>query len=98
MVNKTQEELEQPVKGYQLATVEAKVDSMNLKMDTLLSQTSGLVTVAQLDAAIKTSEEKIHLEYRPLKKNLSKFIWLLISGIVTVIVQGVIIYVIATGK
>lgn len=96
MVN--QQELEKPAKVYQLNAVEAKVDTALSKLDTVITQTSGLVTTAQLNSAIEESEKKIHLEYRPIKRSLTKFIWLLVSGLVTIITQAVIIYVIATGK
>lgn len=98
MVNKTQEELEQPAKVYQLNAVENKVDNALVKLDTLINQTSGLVTKAQMDAAIKEEVDKIHLEYRPLKNNLTKFVWLLVASVLGIIAQAVIIYVIATGK
>lgn len=82
-VKKTQKELEQTVKGYQLDAVEIKVDQAIAKLDVLISQTQGIITQEQLRSAInefevdikeyvstKVAEEvkKIHLEYRPTKK------------------------------
>lgn len=96
--NASQIDLEKPAKVYQLNTVEAKVDSALSKLDTLITQTSGLATTEQLSAAILESERKTDLKYGPLKRSVNKFVWLLISGLVTIVTQGVIIYVIATGK
>ncbi len=75
---RSQTESEQPAKVYQLDAVESKVDRALDMLDTLIRNTSGLVSEARLDKVkeeidesvdekIKESEKKIHLEYRPFK-------------------------------
>jgi hypothetical protein len=78
---KTQKEYEQPAKVYQLDALEAKVDVVIGKLDEIKNNTSGMVSQAQLDSTkdsldrkIEEEVEKIHLEYRPMKKNISWFI------------------------
>lgn len=96
MAGRSQTESEQPAKVYQLDAVDKKVDEALGKLDTLLTQTSGLVTPAQLTASEKKLEEKlseevtkIHLEYRPMKRNIQ---WLLrtVLGQIIVLVIGAI--------
>lgn len=57
MTTPTQQELEQPVKGYQLLEVSNKMSDMNKKLDTLISQTSNLVTFSDLDKAVAERKE-----------------------------------------
>ncbi len=91
MTKKTQSELEQPAKVYQLEAVDAKLTTVIEKLNTIANQTAGLVTLAQLDAAIKAqdervkeAEDKIHLTYGPVKDNLTWFTR-------TVIIEGIVI-------
>jgi hypothetical protein len=81
MAARTQDESEQPAKVYQLDAVDRKVDDINGKLDTLLQQTTGLVTTNQLSQTerelrdkIKEEVDKIHLEYGPMKKDLKWFL------------------------
>lgn len=78
MNRKSQQELEQSAKVYQLDAVEAKVDQALKKLDEIAASVNGVVTNAQLEARlmqvrqevnsdIEGSIEKIHLEYRPVK-------------------------------
>lgn len=102
MASKSQEELEQPAKVYQLMATDAKVDQALAKLDVLLNQTNSLVTIAHLDTTKKELQEefnknlseeveKIHLDYKPMKKNLSWFVRLAIAGVVGVFIQGAIL-------
>lgn len=98
MASRSQEESEQPAKVYQLDAVEAKVNDANAKLDRLLQQTSGLVTESQLGATKRELEDfvadeinKIHLEYGPLKRNISWFIKALIVEGFAIIGQIVIL-------
>lgn len=98
MAGASQQELEQPAKVYQLNAVETKVDTALLKLDALLTQTSSLISVAQLDAAkaeirFEIAEEikKIHLTYGPMKKNLGWFVKLVIGAVVGIIIQGAVL-------
>jgi hypothetical protein len=95
MANRSQQESEQPAKVYQLDAVDAKVDTINTKLDTLLRQTSGLVTTSQLSEAerdvkeyVNDALEKVHLEYRPFKRNASWLTKLVIGQIVTVTIAA----------
>lgn len=96
VAKKTQEELEQTVKGYQLEAVETKVDAMNLKLDTILTQTNGLVTPAQLEDAkialkdyVKEEIKKIHLTYNPLKTKINT-----LNGVLTTAVVLQLVYIV----
>lgn len=92
MVSKSQEELEQPAKVYQLNSVETKVDAMNLKLDTLLTQTSTFVSQSQLQEILNERDKKIHLVYGPMKRNLTWFIRTSIVEALAIAGQGVIIF------
>jgi hypothetical protein len=88
---KTQQESEQPAKVYQLDALEAKVDVVIGKLDEIRDNTSGMVTQSQLEATklslenkIDEEVKKIHLEYRPMKKNITWFTR-------SIVVQGVAI-------
>lgn len=96
MASKSQQELEQPVKYYQLQAVETKLDHALKQLDTIVTQTSGLVTLGQLEEAKKTTKEyiddeviKVHLDYKPLKNKYNAIIG---TAITAVIVQ--LIYII----
>lgn len=105
---KSQKESEQPAKVYQLDAVEAKVDDALKKLDIIVTQTSGVVSQTQLHDAIKEVKEYTDNEiadakqsvldkFTPMQKAINKFVWLIVGGVVAVITQAVIIYVIAKG-
>jgi hypothetical protein len=94
---KSQDELEQPAKVYQLDALEAKVDVVIGKLDEIRNNTSGLVSQIQLenmkigiDNQLREEVEKIHLEYRPLKKNITWFIRAMVLEGIAIIGQAVI--------
>lgn len=98
---KTQTELEQPAKVYQLDALEGKVNEVLDKLTTVINQTSGVVTQQQLveakkelkeyiDSSIKESEKHTGLKYDPMQSNLTWFIRLVIGQIV-VVVGGAIV-------
>lgn len=94
---KTQKEFEQPAKVYQLEALEAKVDVAISKPDDIINQTSGLVSQSQLentryilDTKIDDEIKKIHLQYQPMKKNLSWFIKAMVLEGIAIIGQGII--------
>lgn len=99
MTRRSQDESEQPAKVYQLDAVEGKVDQAIVKLNTILDQTSGLVTVTQLSATekvlkeqIEEEVEKIHLEYGPMKRNITWFIRALVLEGVAIIGQLVLLF------
>lgn len=103
MTRRPQDESEQPAKVYQLDAVESKVDEAISKLDTILNQTSGLVTVVQLSTSerqvkdqLKEEIEKVHLEYGPMKRNVSWFIKASVVEGIAIIGQAVIIFMIGS--
>lgn len=97
MTARTQSESEQPAKVYQLDAVESKVDVALSKLNTIITQTSGLVTESQLSAVKKevedhTDEEikKVHLVYGPMKRNISWFVKAIIGQ--GIVITGGIVY------
>ncbi len=79
MTRKSQQELEQPAKVYQLDAVDSKVDDAIKLLNQILDQTKGVATQADLATTkaaiikdlkehVANEVEQIHLEYRPFKK------------------------------
>lgn len=97
MVARSQKDSEQPAKVYQLDALESKVDDALSKLNTIITQTSGLVTETQLLAVRKEMEEhvadevkKIHLVYGPTKRNISWFVKAIIGQ--GIVITGGVIY------
>lgn len=89
MVAKSQAELEQPAKVYQLNAVETKLDTALDKLKTIVDQTAGLVTTNQLEDAKKIAKEyvdeeikKVHLTYGPVKTRTNNITNTLIAAVV----------------
>ncbi len=87
---KSQTELEQPAKVYQLDAVDKKVDDAIGLLNEILAQTKGVATHADLatvkEDVIKEMKEwtkdeikKVHLEYSPTKKAAWWFAAVIIS-------------------
>ena len=92
-VKRSQTESEQPAKVYQLDAVESKVDRALDLLDTVVRNTSGLVSETRLtqvreeidkdvDEKIEESEKKIHLEYRPFKAAAYWLAGIVVAGLV----------------
>lgn len=92
-VKRTQAESEQPAKVYQLDAVESKVDRALDLLDTVVRNTSGLVSETRLsqvvdkvneetDEKIAESEKKIHLEYRPFKTAAYWLAGIVVAGLI----------------
>lgn len=82
MRSRTQEESEQLVKTYQLDAVESKVDSALIKLDTLITQTSGTVSRKEMEEYV---EKEIADQIAPLiahKNSVVKLGWLMLSLII----------------
>lgn len=82
MSTKEQEELEQPVKGYQLKEVsddlkdlkdftKAGFDELKTTLTEILAQTRGLVTQKQLDDHCKEAEASVDKKIKELEKKIS---------------------------
>lgn len=110
---KTQEELEQPAKVYQLDALQNRFDSferqitqgfstMNTSLQTLITQSQSQVTPQQLNENVSAAKlamqqelkeevRVINLEYGPLKRNVTKFLWAVIAE--AIIIVGQVIYI-----
>lgn len=99
VAGKSQLELEQPAKVYQLQALDAKLDTMGIQLKTIINQTGGLATIAQLEAVKNDSKEKLaeavkdlQAEYQPtLKRN--KALWGLVGALTLMIVGQAILIV-----
>lgn len=88
-MSKSHTELEQPAKVYQLEALDAKLETIGTQLRTIVNQTAGLATTAQLEAVKQDYKDRIaeavkdvNAEYRP---TLKKTGWLY----TTVIAEGV---------
>lgn len=94
---KSQAELEQPAKVYQLQALDSKLDIIGNQLKTVVNQTAGLATNAQLEAVKADYKEKIaeavkdmRAEYTPtLKRN--KALWGLVGLLLVAIVGQAIL-------
>lgn len=99
--SKSQKESEQPAKVYQLDAVNAEITNfkreVTQKLDTLIKQTSSVVTEARLEVAtkdikdditdyVKTEIEKVHLTYGPIKNGAWWLVGIVAAGLIGQIV------------
>jgi len=63
----TQQELEQPVKGYQLLEVSNKLLEQDKKLDKIIEQTSNSVTFKDLERAVQDRKDDSTIEVDKLK-------------------------------
>jgi len=100
MVSKSQEELEQPAKVYQLNTVEGKVDEALRKLDGIAKSISGVVTTTQLEGRLKefeteqdtkleSLEKRIHLKYEPTYKGVWWVVGAIAVGLIAMAVSNI---------
>lgn len=89
MENMNQGELEKPAKNYQVKAVVDELKNLNDKFDIIVRQTSNIVTPDQLKQVEEHAKqytdnevETVHLTYGPLKRNVSKFIWIIITAVI----------------
>lgn len=107
-VGKTQAELEQPAKVYQVEAVASKVDQLidahadtDRKLTTVLeNQISAkqfedrlLAISTAFDEKLKDEIYKVHVAYGPFKKYVSRMAWIIFSQLV-VIVGGIILLIV----
>lgn len=88
-MGKSHTELEQPAKVYQLEALDAKLETIGGQLKTIVNQTAGLATLAQLEAVKIDYKEKIE-ELRkdtdaiygpPLKKTAWLYTTVIAEGI-----------------
>lgn len=100
MVSKSQEELEQPAKVYQLNAVENKVDQALKKLDDIASSVSGVITNTQLEGRLKEFEveqdiklaeleKRIHLKYEPSYKGVWWVVGAIAAGLLAMAVASI---------
>lgn len=97
MAGPSQQELEQPAKVYQLNAVDAKVDQALQLLGEINKSVTGVVTVGQMEAHVRTVRDElakefdtklatevkaIHLKYSPTYKG----IWWAVSGIGSILI------------
>lgn len=86
-MGKTQDELEQPAKVYQLNAVETKVDQLLSEVKQIAQSINGVVTNTQLEARLEKFEkdlkEDIATEYGPIKKGAWVVLAAVVLGIIT---------------
>lgn len=98
MTRKSQQDLEQPAKVYQLDAVEVKVDQALAKLDQIANSVNGVTTRIEVETMIEVSKKeikedvteqiaKIHLEYGPTKKG----VWWVISSIGAVLIAQLVL-------
>lgn len=99
MAGKTQSELEQAAKVYQLQMLDAKLETIGFQLKKIVEQTASSVSVAQLDAAKKDwnddlaeAVKDIHNEYRPMLKR-NRTLWATIMTLFFMIVGQAILIV-----
>lgn len=103
-VKKSQSELEQPAKVYQVDAVEVKVDTVLDQLDTILKRTNGLVTSHQLQI-IKEGLEKdivenvkdIHAEYRPKFQRTEWLYKIVIGETISLLATAIIVIFLTKG-
>lgn len=94
----SQEEMEQPAKVYQVIAVADKVDEALEKLKTIVDQTTGVVTQAQLtetklelkkyiDDEVADAEKRVIDKFSPMQKALNKGVWVIIGIVASVITQ-----------
>lgn len=97
MSSKSQQDLEQPAKVYQLDAVETKVDQLLTEVRNISQSVNGVVTNSQLEARLQQFKEDmitdVDLKYGPIKKGA----WYVAGTVVVGIVFQVIINVLNLG-
>lgn len=83
VLTKEQEDLEQPVKGYQLKEVKDELVSIHKVLEKIETQTSGIVTRKEMEDYV---QKEIATALAPLithRNNVIKVGWLLLSLVIT---------------
>lgn len=99
-MTKSQQELEQPAKVYQLDAVERKVDQALSKLDNIANSVSGVVTETQMETRLKEVKIQIEEDYKILIKNereqidlkygpTYKGIWWVVASVASLLIASV---------
>jgi len=82
----SQEELEKPVKRYQIEALSDKFDVMNKsfeeKLTVIIKQTSDLVTKEQLKIEVGIINRRIDEEIVSVKKETRKVFWIVFAAVI----------------
>lgn len=80
---KEQEELEQPVKGYQLKAVTDEMKTMNKLLETIQTQTSGIVTRKEMEDYVAKEITDALVPFIAHKNSVTKLGWLLLTLVIS---------------
>jgi len=98
MANKSQQELEQPAKVYQLDAVDAKVDQVLAEVKAISQNVNGVITNSQLEARLQQFKEDINndvdLKYGPIKNGA----WFVVGAVIIGVVAQVILNLLNLGS
>lgn len=89
----TPEQLKQPVNGYQMLQFYERLGGIEKAIQSVADNTNGVVLAPQLakaeadikryvDKEIKDSVEKVDLTYGPMKQNITKFTWIMVTAVI----------------
>jgi len=85
----SQEELEKPVKRYQIEALSDKFDvmkdSFEEKLTIIINQTSTLVTKDQMAVEVETINRRIDEEIVSVKKETRKVFWIVFAAVIALV-------------
>lgn len=98
MSGKSQQELEQPAKVYQLDAVEDKVDQLLAEVRNISQNVNGVITNSQLEARLQQFKEDIStdvdLKYGPIKNGA----WFVVGAVIIGVVAQVVLNLLNLGS
>lgn len=83
VLTKEQEDLEQPVKGYQLKEVKDELVSIHKVLEKIETQTSGIVTRKEMEDYVQKEIAEATAPLFAHKSNMVKLGWLLLTLVIT---------------
>lgn len=91
MSSKSQQDLEQPAKVYQLDAVETKVDQLLAEVKSISQSVNGVITNSQLEARLQQFKEDINndvdLKYGPIKNGA----WFVVGAVIVGVIAQVVL-------
>lgn len=112
MATPTQQELEQPVKGYQLEAVAKEVSDLRKftengfkevgnKLDTVLGNTKGLASCIYVEDRLEETKTEIlstvDLKYGKQSKGIEKLKWIIFAGVIGISFQIITYFILNVG-